>query len=63
MVARERDQGGVALHPMTLRCSVVRAVLGELTRSRHDESATLTYELKDAYRDARRAGRDYESVT
>ena len=36
MVARERDQGGVALHSTTLRCSVVRAVLGELTRRRHD---------------------------
>jgi hypothetical protein len=30
MVARERDQGGVALHAMTLGCSVIRAVLGEL---------------------------------
>ena len=30
MVARERDQGGVALHSTTLGCSVVRAVLGEL---------------------------------
>src|SRR5512132_1597750 len=29
MVARERDQGGVALHSMTLGCSVVRAVSGE----------------------------------
>jgi hypothetical protein len=30
MVARERDQGGVALHAMTLGCSVIRAVFGEL---------------------------------
>jgi hypothetical protein len=30
MVARERDQGGVALHSTTLGCSVIRAVLGEL---------------------------------
>ena len=29
MVARERDQGGVALHSTTLGCSVVLAVLGE----------------------------------
>jgi small ligand-binding sensory domain FIST len=29
MVARERDQGGVALHSTTLGCSVVRAVPGE----------------------------------
>jgi hypothetical protein len=29
MVARERDQAGVALHPTTLGCSVVQAVLGE----------------------------------
>jgi hypothetical protein len=36
MVARERDQGGVALHSTTLGCSVGRAVLGELTRRRHD---------------------------
>jgi hypothetical protein len=36
MVARERDQGGVALHSTTLACSVVRAALGELTRPRHD---------------------------
>ena len=36
MVARERDQGGVALHSTTLRYSVVPAVLGELTRPRHD---------------------------
>ena len=56
MVVREGDQGGVALHSMTLSCSVVRAVLGELTRRRHDESATLTDELKDACRDAFRAG-------
>jgi len=56
MVVRERDQGGVAVHSMTLRCSVVRAALGELTRRRHDESATLTDELKDACRDAFRAG-------
>jgi len=41
---------------MTLRCSVVRAVLGELTRRRHDESATLTDELHDAGRDALKAG-------
>jgi hypothetical protein len=33
MVARERDQGGVALHSTTLGCSVVRAVLGQLTPS------------------------------
>jgi hypothetical protein len=39
MVARERDQGGVALHSTTLGCSVIRAVLGELTRRRHDGSA------------------------
>jgi hypothetical protein len=49
MVARERDQGGMALHPMTLRRSVVRAVLGELTRDPDSE-------LRDAYRDALRAG-------
>ena len=36
MVARERDQGGVALHSTTLGCNVVRGVLGELTRRRHD---------------------------
>jgi hypothetical protein len=36
MVARERDQGGVALHSTTLGCSVVQALLGELTRRRHD---------------------------
>jgi hypothetical protein len=35
MVARERDQGGVALHSTNLACSVGRAVLGELTRRRH----------------------------
>ena len=56
MVVREPDQGGVALHSMTLRCSVVRAVLGELTRRRHDESATLTDELHDACRDAPKTG-------
>ena len=39
MVAREGDQGGVALHSTTLGCSVIRAVLGELTRRRHDGSA------------------------
>jgi hypothetical protein len=39
MVARERDQGGVALHSMTLGCSVVWAGLGELTRCRHEGSA------------------------
>ena len=32
MVARERDQGGVALHSMALGYGVVPAVLGELTR-------------------------------
>ena len=32
MVARERDQGGVALHSTTLGYGVVPAVLGELTR-------------------------------
>jgi hypothetical protein len=31
MVARERDQGGVALHSTTRGYSVVPAVLGELT--------------------------------
>jgi hypothetical protein len=36
MVARERDQGGMALHSTTLGCSVGRALLGELTRHRHD---------------------------
>jgi hypothetical protein len=35
MVARERDQGGVALHSTTLRYGVVPAVLAELTRRRH----------------------------
>jgi hypothetical protein len=35
MVARERDQGGVALHPTTLGYGVVPAVLAELTRLRH----------------------------
>jgi hypothetical protein len=39
MVARERDQGGVALHSTTLGCSVGRALLGELTRRRHDWSS------------------------
>jgi len=39
MVARERDQGGVALHSTTLWCSVGRAMLGKLTRRRHDGSA------------------------
>jgi hypothetical protein len=39
MVARERDQGGVALHSTTLGCSVGRALLGKLTRRRHDVSA------------------------
>jgi hypothetical protein len=29
MVARERDQGGVALHSITLGCRVARAVSGE----------------------------------
>lgn len=29
MVARERDQGGVALHSTTIGCRVVRAVSGE----------------------------------
>jgi hypothetical protein len=29
MVARERDQGGMALHSTTLGCSVIRAVLEE----------------------------------
>src|SRR5438034_2243770 len=33
MGVRERDQGGVALHSMTLGC-LVRAVLGEFTRRR-----------------------------
>jgi hypothetical protein len=32
MVVRERDQGGVALHSTTLGCSVVRGLLGKLTR-------------------------------
>jgi hypothetical protein len=36
MVARERDQGGVALHSTTRGYSVVPALLGELTRHRHD---------------------------
>ncbi len=36
MVARERDQGGVALHSMTLGYGVVPAVLGELSRRRYD---------------------------
>ena len=36
MVARERSQGGVAPHSMTLGCSVVRAMLGEL-HARLDE--------------------------
>jgi hypothetical protein len=36
MVARERDQSGVALHSTTLGQSVVRAVLAEFTRRRHD---------------------------
>jgi hypothetical protein len=36
VVARERDQGGVALHSTTLGCSVIQDVLGELTRRRHD---------------------------
>jgi hypothetical protein len=36
MVARERDQGGVALHSTTRGYSVVPAVLGELSRHRHD---------------------------
>ena len=35
MVARERDQGGVALHSTTLGYGVVPAVLAELTRRRH----------------------------
>jgi hypothetical protein len=35
MVARERDQGGVALHSMTLGYGVVPAVLAELARRRH----------------------------
>jgi hypothetical protein len=34
MVARERDQGGVALHSTTLGYGVVSAVLAELTRRR-----------------------------
>jgi hypothetical protein len=36
VVARERDQGGMALHSTTLRYGVIPAVLGELTRRRHD---------------------------
>jgi hypothetical protein len=32
MVVRERDQGGVALHAMTLGCAVIRAVLGSSRR-------------------------------
>jgi hypothetical protein len=39
MVVRERDKGGVALHSTTLWCSVGRAVLGKLTRRRHDGPA------------------------
>jgi hypothetical protein len=35
MVARERDQGGVALHSTTLGYGVVPAVLAELARRRH----------------------------
>jgi hypothetical protein len=35
MVARERDQGGVALHSTTLGYGVVPTVLAELTRRRH----------------------------
>jgi hypothetical protein len=35
MVARERDQGGVALHSTTLGYGVVPVVLAELTRHRH----------------------------
>jgi hypothetical protein len=35
MVARERDQGGVALHSTTLGYGVVPVVLAELTRRRH----------------------------
>jgi len=35
MVARERDQGGMALHSTTLRYSVVPAVLAKLTPRRH----------------------------
>ena len=35
MVARERDQGGVTLHPTTLGHGVVPAALAELTRHRH----------------------------
>jgi len=36
MVARERDQGGVALHSTTLGYGVFPAALGEPTRRRHD---------------------------
>jgi hypothetical protein len=36
MVARERDQGGVTLHPTTLGYGVIPAVLGEPTHHRHD---------------------------
>ena len=42
MVARERDQGGVALHSTTPGCSVGRAALGKLTRRRHDRFAPST---------------------
>ena len=35
MVARERDQGGVALHSTTLGYGVVPAMLAELIRRRH----------------------------
>jgi hypothetical protein len=39
MVVRERDQGGVALHPTTLGAAAFGAVLGELARRRHEGSA------------------------
>ena len=42
MVARERDQGGVALHSTTLGCSVGRAALGEL-QGRLDEHELVVH--------------------
>jgi hypothetical protein len=42
MVARERDQGGVALHSTTLGCRVGPAVLGEL-QGRLDEHELVVH--------------------
>jgi hypothetical protein len=53
MVVRERDQGGVALHAMTLGCSVIRAMLGSSTALLDEDE--LVVNMVTHFADAREA--------